>query len=77
MFNSSMIGKASFEVANRLAGNAAAVGESTYEAARTTVTVGRRNESRAGAVVREVNPNFRDARDQVLLRTADSMTELR
>ena len=65
--------KASLEVAQRLAGNANAVGDSTYEAANTTVTAGWANEKRAGAVVREAEPHWRDWRDAVLRRVADSM----
>ena len=65
--------KAAMEVAQRLAGNANAVGDSTYEAAPATVTAGWANEKRAGAVVRESEPHWRDWRDRVLLRVADSM----
>lgn len=66
-------GDAALSVAKQLAGNAGAVGRGTYEAANTTVTAGWRNERRAGAVVREVLPDGRDARDAILLRVADSM----
>jgi hypothetical protein len=64
---------ASMAVAQRLAGNANAVGDSTYEAAPSTVTAGWANEKRAGAIVRESQPHWRDWRDRVLLRVADSM----
>lgn len=70
---SSAMGAASLAAAQRLAGNAGAVGRSTYEAANTTVTAGWRNERRAGAVVRETVPDGRDARDAILLRVAESM----
>lgn len=65
--------KASMEVAQRLAGNANAVGDSTYEAAPSTVTAGWANEKRSGAIVRESQPHWRDWRDRILLRVADSM----
>jgi hypothetical protein len=67
------VGKASMEVAQRLAGNANAVGDSKYEAAPAAVTVGWRNERRAGAVVRETEPSWKDARDSILLRVAEQM----
>lgn len=60
-------------VAQRMAGNANAVGDSTYEAAPATVTVGWENERRAGATVREVHHEYKDARDRVLLRVRDAM----
>ncbi|WP_336715337.1 hypothetical protein [Arthrobacter sp. USHLN218] len=65
--------KASLEVARKLAGNAQAVGDADYEAANQTVTAGWANEKRAGAVVREKEPHWRDWRDAVLLRTAEAM----
>lgn len=69
----SEVGKASMEIAQRLAGNANAVGDSKYEASPATVTVGWRNERRAGAVVRETEPSWKDARDSILLRVAEQM----
>lgn len=65
--------KATLEVAQRFAGNANAVGDSTYEAANATVTAGWANEKRAGAVVREVKRDWEDSRDAVLLRVAAAM----
>lgn len=67
------IAKATLEVAQRMAGNANAVGDSTYEAANTTVTAGWANEKRAGAVVREVEHDWEDSRDAILLRVRDAM----
>lgn len=67
------MGKAVLDVAQRLAGNAEAVGDSTYEAAATTVTAGWRNDRRAGAVVREVEHDWEDSRDRILLRVRDAM----
>lgn len=61
------------EVARKMAGNANAVGDSVYEAASQTVRSGWANESRAGAVVRETQRDWRDARDAVLLRVRDAM----
>lgn len=65
--------EAVLEVAQRLAGNAEAVGRGTYEAVPATVTVGWSNELRGGAVVRETVPEYKDARDSILLRVADAM----
>lgn len=70
---SSAMGSASLSVARQLEGNAEAVGRGTYESANTTVAAGRMNTLRAGAVVREVVPDGRDARDAILLRVAESM----
>lgn len=67
------IGAATLAAAQRLAGNAQAVGRGTYEAKPATVTAGWANERRAGAVVREVRKDWRDTRDAILLRVAESM----
>lgn len=61
------------DAAKRLAGNAEAVGRGTYEAVPATVTVGWKNERRSGAIVRERSPDYRDARDSILLRVMQSM----
>jgi hypothetical protein len=65
---------ATLAVAQRMAGNANSVGDSSYEAESATVTAGWRNERRAGAVVRESNPHWRDSRDRILLRVRDAMS---
>ena len=70
---SAEVGAATLSAAQRLAGNANAVGDSTYEAAPATVTAGWANDKRAGAVVREVVHHWRDSRDQILIRVADAM----
>jgi hypothetical protein len=70
---SAAVGDATLAAAQRLAGNAQAVGRGTYEAAPATVVAGWNNERRAGAVVRETRPDWRDTRDAILLRVADSM----
>jgi hypothetical protein len=61
------------QTAVRIAGNANAVGESKYESEATTVISGWENEKRAGAVVRETAPHWKDWRDAVLVRVADAM----
>jgi hypothetical protein len=71
--NSPGVAKATLEAAQRMAGNANAVGDSTYEAAPAKVTAGWNNEQRAGAVVREVQPDWEDWRDRLLLRVAEAM----
>ena len=70
---SSAAGDACLSVAVVMAGNAQAVGDSTYEAASVPVRAGWNNESRSGAVVREVEPHWRDSRDEILLRVAEQM----
>ncbi|UKA59161.1 hypothetical protein [Arthrobacter sp. FW306-2-2C-D06B] len=70
---SSAVAAATLAAAQRLAGNAQAVGRGTYEAAPSTVTVGWANSRRAGAVVRESRRDWRDTRDAILLRVAESM----
>lgn len=72
--SSAAMGAACLEVAQRLAGNAEAVGHGTYEAERSTVTAGWRNERRAGAVVRESRQDWQDWRDAILVRVLHSMT---
>lgn len=67
------VGDAALEAAQRLAGNAQSVGRGKYEAAPATVTAGWGNELRAGAIVRETSPEYRDSRDSILLRVADAM----
>jgi hypothetical protein len=74
---SSAVGEATLAAAQRLAGNAQAVGRGEYEAAPTTVTAGWANERRAGAVVRESRKDWRDTRDAILLRVAESMAVAR
>ena len=71
---SSGTASATLAVAQQMAGNANAVGDSTYEAQNQTVTAGWANERRAGAVVRESQPHWRDWRDAVLLRVAAAMS---
>jgi len=70
---SSAVGEATLAAAQRLAGNAQAVGRGEYEAAPANVVAGWNNERRAGAVVRESRKDWRDTRDAILLRVADSM----
>ena len=67
------MGRAALEVAQRMAGNANAVGDATYEADTTTVRGGWANEARAGATVRVTEPHWRDSRDAVLVRVAEAM----
>jgi hypothetical protein len=70
---SDAVGKAVLDVAERMAGNANAVGDSTYEAASVPVSAGWANEKRSGAVVREVERDWEDSRDAILLRVRDAM----
>jgi len=70
---SAAVGEATMAAAQRLAGNAQAVGRGDYEAAPATVVAGWANERRAGAVVRESRKDWRDTRDAILFRVAQSM----
>ena len=67
------MGALALAIGERLAGNANAVGDSTYEAHAAKVTSGWANEKRAGAVVREVVPHWRDWDDAVLVRVTAAM----
>lgn len=60
-------------VAQRIAGNAEAVGHGDYEAEASTVTVGWQNERRSGAVVRESRQDWKDWRDAILVRVTQAM----
>lgn len=55
-------------VADDIAGDGNAVGESRYDGGITTVRMGWQNEPRISAEVTETQPHWRDARDEVLLR---------
>lgn len=63
----------SLDVGREIAGNANAVGESTYDASSEIVRVGWNNEPRQGAVVKETKAHWRDARDAVLVRVTRAM----
>lgn len=67
------MGQITLSAARNLAGAAGSVGRSTYSADPYTVTAGWRNESRAGAIAYESDRDFRDARDEILKRTANAM----
>jgi hypothetical protein len=71
--SSSAMGAECLAVAQRLAGNAQAVGDGDYGAERSTVTAGWRNERRAGAVVRETRQDWEDWREAILVRVTRSM----
>lgn len=68
---SAAMGAASLNEAQRLVGNIESVAEGKYEAESSTVTAGWKNESRAGAIVRESEPHWRDWRDAVMVRVLD------
>ena len=70
---SAAMGTEMVSVAERIAGNAEAVGSGDYEAKPATVTVGWQNERRRGAVVRESDPDWRDSRDAILVRVLQAM----
>lgn len=48
-------------------------GHSTYESESRVVRAGWANEPRYGAVVREIDRDWRDSRDRTLLTVAESM----
>ena len=70
---SAAVGEATLAAGQRLAGNAEAVGRGEYSAQPATVLAGWANERRAGAIVRETRPDWRDTRDAILNRVAESM----
>ena len=70
---SSAMQRVALQAARDIAGTAESVGYSKYAAAPYTVTAGRSNESRAGAIAYESERDFRDARDETLKRTAAAM----
>lgn len=61
------------DVAETMAGNAEGVGDSEYEAKRAIVRSGWNNERRQGAAIEETQAHWKDARDAILIRTADAM----
>lgn len=65
--------KVTLDVAEKIKGNANAVGESTYDAESTIVRSGWNNEPRQGAVVKETTRHWRDSRDAVLIRVTQAM----
>jgi hypothetical protein len=71
--SSTAMGAECLAVAERLAGNANAVGEGEYSAERATVLGGWRNERRAGAVVRGREDDWEDWREAILVRVTRSM----
>lgn len=74
ILNSSKMGAASLEEAQRIAGNTGAVGRGSYSAEPASVRAGFNNDQRAGAVVSASPDNdWRDTRDRVMLRTVEAM----
>lgn len=74
MLNSSGVSKVMEQEADRIAGNANAVGDATYAGRPSPVRTHKTNELRAGGSVYVVEPHWRDSRDEVLKRTAEAMT---
>lgn len=72
--SSPAMGAEMLSMAQRIAGNAEAVGSGDYETDSATVTAGWQNERRRGAVVRESRHEWRDWRDAILVRVLASMT---
>lgn len=70
---SSGMSKVAESAAARIAGAANAVGDATYGSRPQQVRAGYDNEARAGASVYVVTPHWRDSRDEVLVRVAESM----
>jgi len=71
--NSGAMSQKMVEAARDLAGAAESVGYSKYGAAPYTVRSGRNNEARVGAIAYESERDWRDARDEILKRTARAM----
>lgn len=60
-------------VASQIAAVANSAGEATYDSRALEVRGGWQNERRAGASVYVVKPHWRDSRDEILVRVAQSM----
>ena len=73
MLNSPGLSRVMEQEADRIAGNANAVGDATYAGRPAPVRTYSTNEKRAGASVYVVEPHWRDSRDEVLKRTAEAM----
>ena len=73
MLNSPGLSKVMEQEAERIAGNANAVGDATYAARPQPVRTHKTNEQRAGASAYVVEPHWRDSRDEILKRTAEAM----
>lgn len=74
MLASSGMSKVAEQEASRIAAAANTVGDATYGSRPQPVRGGYQNELRAGASVYVVEDHWRDTRDAVLLRVAESMT---
>lgn len=59
--------------AQRIAGNAEAVGRGSYAAQSESIRYGRPEGPRAGAVAYESQRHWDDVRNSILVRTADAM----
>src|SRR5690625_2474335 len=70
---SSAMSQKMVQAARDLAGTAESVGRSKYGSAPYTVRSGRNNEARSGAIAYESERDWRDARDEILKRTARAM----
>ena len=71
--NSSGTAEVAMAAAQDLAARASESGKGEYGADPEIVTVGWMNERRAGAVVWEKRPDFRDSRDAVLVTVLEGM----
>jgi hypothetical protein len=71
--NSSEVARETLAAAQTIATAAAAAGKSEYGVHPEIVTAGWTNERRAGAVVWEKRPDWRDTRDAVLVTVLDKM----
>lgn len=69
---SAAVGDEALKAAQRLAGNANAVGDSEYEAGKATVTAGFLRESRSGARAFERLPHPSDAEERILQRVTEA-----
>lgn len=70
---SAAMGEATLAEAQRLVGNIEAVADGKYESEASKVTAGWKNERRAGAVVKESEPHWRDERDAIMVRVIQAM----
>jgi hypothetical protein len=69
---SAAVGDVALSAAQRLAGNANAVGDGEYEAGKANVTAGFLRETRSGARAFERLPHPSDAEERILQRVTDA-----
>lgn len=71
--NGSKVGRETLAVAGRVASQAEALGHDNYRASKRAVTVGWKNETRAGAVVTSAGTSWYDVNNRVLVSALNGL----